>query len=192
MCKCLSLWNPLHCAGLCTLKLWQSNDSKQVTFSHRDLDSWVLIYHRAQFHLVVVLIHLWLLPISIIKTFARKLKCPLNCSLFHFNSSVDWFFFFSFKLRHIRASVSHSEGQAAWVLHSKLYADMHRGAFRVHKAAESWGSETAEGPWCSRDETGELLSPWLWHHDQNTKLSLFTYAASKHPRCYSMRSGDLD
>lgn len=126
-----------------------------------------------------------------IKTFARKLKCPLNCSLFHFNSSVDWFFF-SFKLRHIRASVSHSEGQAAWVLHSKLYADMHRGAFRVHKAAESWGSETAEGPWCSRDETGELLSPWLWHHDQNTKLSLFTYAASKHPRCYSMRSGDLD
>lgn len=90
MCKCLSLWNPLHCAGLCTLKLWQSNDSKQVTFSHRDLDSWVLISFSgcSNSSLTSAHLHNW------IKTFARKLKYPLNCSLFHFNSSVDWFFFF--------------------------------------------------------------------------------------------------
>lgn len=51
-------------------------------FSHHDLDSGLLIYHQTEFHLVVVLIHLWLLLCTIITW--RHLQTSQNAPLIVF------------------------------------------------------------------------------------------------------------
>lgn len=44
----------------------------------------------------------------------------------------------------------------------------------VDKAAETQGSE---GPSCSRDKAGDLMSPWLWCHGQSTKSQPYLHVA---------------
>lgn len=66
-------------------------------FSHRHRDSRILIYHQTEFHLVVVLIHLWVLLCSIIGTRHLYTNSNFPFTVFFLFVSIlfdfsDWFF----------------------------------------------------------------------------------------------------
>lgn len=141
-------------------------------FSHSDLDSGNLIYLQTDFHLVVVMIHLWLLLFLIIakRHLAQKLKCPLHFILFNSNS-FRWLIFLSVELRHFQGAVIFCSQRGFCISHSMWTCiTLHS----VHKAAESRGSEAL---WCSRDSWC-LPDSATATNIQN--INLFARAASKH------------
>lgn len=173
-------------------------------FPHHDLDSEILIYHQTEFHLEVVLIHLWLPLCSVIAP--RHLHTSLNAPLIVFYDILilfaDWFFFL-LSLGTLGAVFSLSSSpHLMWGFYFFFFCIAHSmwpciSLHGAHKAAESRGSEGAEGPWCSRDKARELTSappatptpaPW----PKYKKRDLFAYAASKHSCSSSLRSRDLD
>lgn len=163
-------------------------------FSHRDLDSGILIHHSN-----------WI-PFSgcsnssltpsrlrnCTKTFAHKFKFPLNWFLFflilcHFFG--DWFFFFFFlnlsvELRHIRSSVSFSKALPVCkhAFHYMVFIRLHRhGEQREQRGLDVQG--TRPRSWRLPD-SGTMT--------KIQKPDLFACSASKRSCSSSLRSRDLD
>lgn len=155
-------------------------------FSHRDLDSGILIYHQTEFHLVVVLIHLWLRLCSIIAP--RHLHTSLNARLIVFYfiliPSVDSLFFLS-SSEHIRASASLNKAQPAFIAHMHFHYMVFIRLQRAGDQKEQRGLDvqgTRPGNWRPSD-SGTMT--------KIQKADLFAYAASKHSCFSSLKSRDL-
>lgn len=141
-------------------------------FSHRDLDSGILIYHQTEFHLVVVLIHLWLRLCSIIAP--RHLHTSLNARLIVFYfiliPSVDSLFFLS-SSEDIRASASLNKAQTAFIAHMHFHYMVFIRLQRAGDQKEQRGLDV--------QGTRPGTSLWLRHHDQNTKGGLICICCIK-------------
>lgn len=152
-------------------------------FSHRHLDSWILIYHQSEFHLVVVLIHLWVLLCFIIgpRNLYTNWNLPLTVVLFwvflNLTFVSDRFFFLQWSSGTLGAEVFQQSSACVFfclfvVVGFFCNAHSMQTCIPLHGVDKVVQTQGSEGPSCSRDKARDLTSPWLWHHGQNTKARL--------------------